>query len=243
MPPTHKQYMSDANNSTVFIASLCKSAPPQLSRGRHQNSPWPQPIYPAVRSANCTKFINMHAARQLQLRAADLCALFDGCFAQSDQTCLVGGAPEPLYLPATTECEQHRIFFTQDYFASALHEVAHWCIAGDRRRRCVDYGYWYAPDGRDAAQQTAFEQVEVKPQALEWLFSEACGTQFCVSADNLNESIGASSQFRSAIVAQALKYSKHGLPTRAQRFLSVLAEHYGVTDPLNYRRYCLQRLR
>src|SRR3546814_2809228 len=50
--------------------------------------------------------------------------------------------------------------------------VAHWCLAGAARRRQDDYGYWYAADGRDLEQQHLFEQVEVKPQALELLFSD-----------------------------------------------------------------------
>ena len=56
------------------------------------------------------------------------------------------------------------------------------------RRKQVDYGYWYEPDGRDHVQQQAFEQVEVKPQALEWLMALACGVPFEVSCDNLNGS-------------------------------------------------------
>src|SRR3546814_12851389 len=63
--------------------------------------------------------------------------------------------------------------------------VAHWCLAGAARRRQDDYGYWYAADGRDLEQQHLFEQVEVKPQALELLFSDVCGLNFCVSVDNL----------------------------------------------------------
>ena len=48
----------------------------------------------------------------------------------------------------------------------------HWCLAGTRRRQRVDYGYWYAPEGRDEAQQAAFFAVEAAPQALESLFCE-----------------------------------------------------------------------
>ena len=116
----------------------------------------------------------------------DLIRLFETCFAASYNTRLVGGAPEPIYLPADAEEPMHRILFTHDYFRSALHEIAHWCVAGAARREQVDFGYWYAPDGRSAEQQSAFEQVEVKPQALEWLFCEAAGHRFRVSLDNLS---------------------------------------------------------
>ena len=43
-----------------------------------------------------------------------------------------------------------------------------------------------AKDGRDEEQQKAFEQVEVKPQAIEWAFSIACDFKFNFSLDNLN---------------------------------------------------------
>ena len=82
---------------------------------------------------------------------------------------------EPYYQPATGECDMHRLFYRSDYFASALHEVAHWCIAGERRRQLADFGYWYTPDGRSPQQQSAFEAVEAKPQPLDWFFSLACG--------------------------------------------------------------------
>ena len=63
-------------------------------------------------------------------------------------------------LPAQQPGALNRIVFTHDYFASALHEVAHWCVAGPERRRLTDYGYWYAPDGRTEKQQMEFERVE-----------------------------------------------------------------------------------
>ena len=78
-------------------------------------------------------------------------ALFDGLFLASENTCLLQGGAEPVYLPADADHPQNRIVFRLDYAASALHEIAHWCIAGAARRRLIDYGYWYSPDGRDSA--------------------------------------------------------------------------------------------
>ena len=80
-------------------------------------------------------------------RSDDLDRLFRATFFHSYATVLEGGADEPVYRPGNP----HRICYTRDYFRSALHEIAHWCVAGPRRRRLDDYGYWYAPDGRDAA--------------------------------------------------------------------------------------------
>ncbi len=59
------------------------------------------------------------------------------------------------------------LFLLMVFYASALHEIAHWCIAGENRCQQVDYGYWYEPNGRSEERQFEFEKVEVKPQALE----------------------------------------------------------------------------
>ncbi len=75
----------------------------------------------------------------------------------------------------------HRIVFAHG-FSPVLHEISHWCIAGEARRRLR---YWYCPDGRDEKTQCEFEVVEIKPQALDWLFCVAVGIPFNVSCDNL----------------------------------------------------------
>ena len=156
----------------------------------------------------------------------DLVSLFEGCFAADFSTVLVAGAEEPEYLPADETSPHHRILFTRDYFRSALHEISHWCVAGPQRRLLVDFGYWYAPDGRTAAQQHAFEQVEVKPQALEWLFCEAAGHRFGVSLDNLSGESTDSLPFKQKVVAQVHAYLADGLPERPQRFIRALLDFY-----------------
>lgn len=169
--------------------------------------------------------------------------LFNDLFAGDLNTRLIGGALEPLYQPSDPLCSFHRIFFTRDYFASALHEVAHWCVAGPARRLRVDYGYWYEPDGRSAEQQSLFERVEVKPQALEWIFAKAAGQPFRVSADNLAAGAAPSQAFREAICAQARRYCTSGLPRRAALFAQGLAdtltqpqgESPSYLDPASYR--------
>ena len=100
------------------------------------------------------------------LDAPQVMCLFNREFAVSDKTELIGGAAEPYYQPGSP----HRIYFRADYLRSALHEVAHWCVAGRRRRDLPDYGYWYSPDGRHADQQQAFFTVEARPQAIERRF-------------------------------------------------------------------------
>ena len=136
----------------------------------------------------------------------DLIVLFEKTFLLSHRTRLLGGGEEPEYIPAIDINSEHTIVFTRDYFASALHEIAHWCIAGERRRQLPDYGYWYAPDGRTAEQQKKFEQVEAKPQALEWLFSRACGSAFRLSADNLDGDADITDSFKRSVLQEAKRY-------------------------------------
>ena len=162
--------------------------------------------------------------------AAVLCQIFRSLFAQSHRTRLQGGAEEPLYQPVIKGDLPHTIYFRHDYFASALHEVAHWCIAGRNRRQLEDYGYWYTPDGRNTEQQHAFEQVEVKPQALEWIFCIAAGYPFRISADNLAGDGKVSERFKQAICRQCQLYCDAGLPERANKFALSLQQYFTGED-------------
>jgi len=156
-----------------------------------------------------------------------LIEVFNDCFKDNYKTELIQGGTEPIYLPFEGDCDYHRLVFTQDFFSSALHEISHWCIAGSERRKQVDFGYWYQPDGRSTKQQKSFEQVEVKPQALEWVFSEAAGHVFHFSADNLNSELGASETFKKAVRDQVADYRCNGMPDRATLFAQELRKLYG----------------
>lgn len=157
---------------------------------------------------------------------SDLVAIFNRTFMHSEQTELIMGAQEPLYQPRGSENDLHQIICTRDYFASGLHEIAHWCVAGKERRKLVDFGYWYSPDGRTAQQQLAFERAEVKPQALEWIFSASAQFRFRASADNLQNNLGASDEFKQALFHQVKQYLQEGLPRRAAIFSEVLMRFY-----------------
>lgn len=159
-------------------------------------------------------------------RLDDIIALFDGLFMPDYRTRLVRGGDDPLYLPADERCDYHRVIFARGFYASALHEISHWCIAGERRRQLEDYGYWYLPDGRDAEQQRAFENAEVAPQALELLLSEACGHPFNVSVDNLGEVEVDRDAFRRRVEARAARYREEGLPRRATMLVVALRAYY-----------------
>lgn len=156
----------------------------------------------------------------------DLIDIFSQLFLDSENTRLVKGDAEPIYLPRSKCCSYHRVVFAHGFYASALHEISHWCIAGIQRRQLEDYGYWYAPDGRDAQQQTEFERVEIKPQAIEWAFCVAVGRVFNVSADNLSGLAVDRYGFQQKVYQQVITYLEHGFPTRAEQFIKALIEFY-----------------
>lgn len=159
-------------------------------------------------------------------RYQDLIDLFNATFADQYKTVLVKGGHEPIYIPATSPEQSHQVVFAHGYFASALHEIAHWCIAGNKRRLLEDYGYWYCPDGRDSEQQAKFEQVEIKPQAIEWAFSLAANKPFKVSTDNLNGAAVDQTAFQQNVSHQAKLYLDNGFPIRAAQFIEVLQGFY-----------------
>lgn len=158
-----------------------------------------------------------------------IAALFNTTFRRSHQTILIGGVLEPRY--EFVPDGDSKVYYREDFPASALHEAAHWCLAGPQRRKQDDYGYWYEPQ-RDTAQQLAFEQVERRPQALEWVFSVACGLPFKISADNLDLPDHDISRFRVGVHEAALALLSKGLPPRAARFADSLSGgKINYTDP------------
>ena len=150
-----------------------------------------------------------------------------GCFNVSlgrrHRVRLLGGATEPFYLPgAPDRCGWALIRYTRDFAASALHELAHWCIAGQRRRRLPDYGYWYHPPPRDPAVRDAFAAVEVPVQALESVFADACGLEFRVSIDDLSGTPDFARSFERRVAAHRRCMASTLLPPRAGELLQIL---------------------
>ena len=164
---------------------------------------------------------------------ADLISIFESTFYQSHNTRLVKGEHEPIYIPASDEANFHQIIFAHGFYASALHEIAHWLVAGDKRRLLEDYGYWYCPDGRDRAQQAEFESVEVKPQAIEWALSAAAGVNFNVSVDNLNGEQTCRFAFQTRVHQQVLHLLQVGFNERTNRLLHALSSFYKTPWPMS----------
>jgi elongation factor P hydroxylase len=146
---------------------------------------------------------------------------FNRIFGRSHRVRLIGGAIEPEYLPPTPKYSGS-IRYRSNFAASALHEIAHWCIAGPGRRRLVDYGYWYQPPPRDPGAQRAFARVEAKVQALEAIFSQAAGLAFRVSIDDVENLLELESTFRDVVAREAVQWRQRGLPARAELFRRAL---------------------
>lgn len=160
-----------------------------------------------------------------QFSAADLERLFAACFGERYQTTLCGGHDEPFYQPPDGR-EPARLCYRADYFRSALHEVAHWCVAGVERRRLPDFGYWYEPDGRSAAQQQAFQAAEVRPQAFELVFCAAAGHRFSVSLDNLGMNAGTDVAAFESRVFEVAQNLLDAPPKRMAQWARCLSGHY-----------------
>ncbi len=248
---THKQ----ADNRTDHQHDHSTSNPHTLSRhprsqtpeqGTHAAAlPATQTLLPWPVPAGSTTAANEAA------RVDWLILHFNHWFAHHN-VILQRGEHEPEYFPAAmpagmnidSQPQPARIVFAHGYFASALHEISHWCIAGAQRRLLADLGYWYAPDGRNAEQQALFEQMEVKPQALEWLFTQACQRKFRVSLDNLNGEAGSGEQFKNHVHARVhdLLAGRAPLPRDAQRLITGLCNAIRAGKPLHadeFSRDCL----
>lgn len=156
----------------------------------------------------------------------DLIEIFNRCFLTTYNTELVCGTDEPIYLPANKDRLHHTIYFAHGFFSSALHECAHWLIAGHERRLLEDFGYWYVPDGRNQEQQALFQSVEIKPQAMEWMLSMACDFPFQFSLDNLNGEPIDATTFKQNVEKQVQLYQAQGLPKRAKIFHQALQDFY-----------------
>jgi hypothetical protein len=167
----------------------------------------------------------------------DLIHVFNQTFSNEFNTRLVKGDDEPIYMPANTDfeqyvsCEYHRIIFAHGFFASGMHEISHWLVAGLARHQLVDFGYWYIADGRNAQQQAEFEKVEIAPQAIEWIICVAAGFKFRVSADNLADIVIDRLAFQHKIHKQVQTYLENGLSARTQALVSALQTFY-KTKPL-----------
>ncbi|MGA1371164.1 MAG: elongation factor P hydroxylase [Pseudomonadales bacterium] len=156
------------------------------------------------------------AARALNDR--DISARFNSGPGLRHHARLEGGAPEPLYQPAAG-VQPARIIYRLDYAQSALHELAHWCIAGYERRLLPDYGYWYVPPPRTASQRACFFQVESRVQGLELLLAELAGVRFHVSLDDPGAD---AADFGDRVAQASAAWRKAQLPPRTIEVMAAI---------------------
>ena len=202
---------------------------PEVTTSLQLNYPTPSDLADYLDRVQLAPWVNLQTEA---LQVAWLILHFNHWFSHLNVT-LIKGDFEPEYFPATSDTSA-RIQFAHGFFNSALHEISHWTIAGEERRKLADLGYWYAPDGRTAEQQALFEQVEIKPQAIEWLFAQAFGRKFRVSLDNLTGDAGNGSTFKDNVFEQLQKYfnGEAKLPRDAERFIHCICICCRAGNPL-----------
>ncbi|EIJ71570.1 MULTISPECIES: elongation factor P hydroxylase [Pasteurellaceae] len=180
----------------------------------------------------------------------DIIRIFNQCFEQEYNTKLEKGGEYPIYLPAfldengtKSERSYNVIYFAREFYSSALHEISHWLVAGTERRKLEDFGYWYEPDGRSTERQREFEQVEVKPQAIEWVLATAAGFRYFASSDNLNGNPGDTQPFKHAVYEQVKVYAQRGyLPKRAEKLRKALTHFYGTEDKIDLEKFDVTKI-
>ena len=54
--------------------------------------------------------------------------LFDSLFLDTENTQLIGGADEPLYIPSSSKKNPHQLIFRENFVSSALHVWNDTCV-------------------------------------------------------------------------------------------------------------------
>ena len=165
----------------------------------------------------------------MSLDHAAIATCFNTAF-DADRVFLVGGANEPLYEPATV-CAPARLHYREDFAASALHEAAHWCIAGSARRQLEDFGYAYISPPRSDAAQARFFAAELKTQTLESIFAGCASLEFRPSADNLEATVETFGRAVTNATPAMMSWLQGPSGARAHRFCRALCRASGASLP------------
>jgi len=163
---------------------------------------------------------------QKALDQSAVCACFNRLFANDHQVVLRGGGAEPDYTPPDSG-RLGVITAREDFASSALHEAAHWCVAGDARRRLADYGYVYTPPPRGPSGQARFFASELRTQATELFLARRAGVRFFASADDPDFCLAQLAEFSHQVHRLADSWEvagEHQPPPRAVHLAQALAE-------------------
>ncbi len=186
----------------------------------------------------------------MEHKLEDIIRIFNDCFEKDYNVRLEKGGDYPIYLPAfldedgvKSDRPYNVIYFARGFYSSALHEIAHWLVAGEERRKLEDFGYWYEPDGRSAERQREFEKVESTPQAIEWILANAAGFRYFASSDNLNGNPGDTQPFKQAVYAKVKAYvENNNYPARAEKLRQALAKFYGTGEQIDLTKFDVTRI-
>ena len=85
--------------------------------------------------------------------------------------------------------------------------------------------------------QAEFENVEIKPQAIEWLLSTAAGFEFNVSVDNLNGEQTCRFDFQQRVHQQVLTLINNGFNSRTEALLKALSHFYNTPWPMSAQQF------
>ncbi len=113
-----------------------------------------------------------------------------------------------------------------------LIEIFNSCFADEFNTRLIkgDDEPIYLPADAEVP-YNQFEDVEVKPQALDWLFCVAAGYPFNVSCDNLEGDFEPDRVvFQRRVHAQVMDYLANGIPERPARFIKALQNYYHTPE-------------
>jgi hypothetical protein len=72
--------------------------------------------------------LKSHNSQPMNHSSNDLIMLFNDLFRETHRTVLVKGSGEPEYIPAEGTHGLAQVVFAHGYYASALHEISHWCV-------------------------------------------------------------------------------------------------------------------
>ncbi len=158
---------------------------------------------------------------QLVPTSQQLAWQFNRTFNRSHRVLCLGAAQDPSYDPGTPG-GYAILRYRQDFAASVLHEVAHWCLASGEQRQLVDLGLHYIPPPRCSQAREVFFKSELPVQALESVFAAAAGLMFQVSADDLSCPAQELVQFAEDVACCANNTPQAEWPDVAREYLDVL---------------------
>ncbi len=137
-----------------------------------------------------------------------------------------------MILPADAEVPYNRIVFAHGFYASAIHEISHWCIAGKARRELVDFSATgIARMGVMPKRKASLKMLKRSRRHSTGCSVLAAGYPLNVSCDNLEGDFEPDRVvFQRRVHAQVMDYLANGIPERPARFIKALQNYYHTPE-------------